>query len=324
MSANGLARCARKIFIGDVHGCFDELRLLLNKIGHDPKRDELYFVGDIVAKGPKSNECVDLVQNTPRTYSILGNHDYEVLRVGKACNIIPSHIKIPTFSFSQYVARDPLSMTNHQRCAEHISQSNIEYLASMPLYLQPHPKLRVVHAGIIPNVSMDKQDAWNLMNIRNIIEKPTPKHTDLMIAGKPAKQRAAMEGTGYHDLGDAWYTFYDGPEHIFYGHDAKRRLQTCAYTTGLDTGCCYGGFLTAAVVKYIEDTDELIHEGNEQQYALDDWEQNTKRYVSDAGLVYRLYQQKAERAYTPMHKDLGMKRWHHHHHDHHEDEDVQG
>ena len=47
-----LTRYCRKIFVGDLHGCFDELMLLLNRIKHDSKRDELYFVGDLVVKGP--------------------------------------------------------------------------------------------------------------------------------------------------------------------------------------------------------------------------------------------------------------------------------
>ena len=52
----------RKIVIGDVHGCLDELRELIGKIG--PSQDDhLFFVGDLIDKGPFSSQVVDLVQS---------------------------------------------------------------------------------------------------------------------------------------------------------------------------------------------------------------------------------------------------------------------
>jgi len=299
---SSLARYCRKIFVGDLHGCFDELMFLLNRINHDPKRDELYFVGDLVVKGPKSNDCVDFVRSTNRTYSVMGNHDYELLRVGRATNLIPSDIKIPQFSFSQYAARDPLTMTNHIETAKSLSKQNVEYLASLPLHLSPHPKLRVVHAGIIPNIEMQKQRPWNLLNMRNIIERPTPKHGDLMINNQPATPRQSYEGTGYHDLGAPWVQLYSGPEHIFFGHDAKRNLQIATYATGLDTGACYGGSLTAAIIKCDENTDDIINSLNEEKYKTEDWEDQTMKYQSAGGIIYRLIQQKSSKVYIPMNK----------------------
>ena len=44
------------IIIGDVHGCFDELKLLLAKCEYEEGKDMLIFVGDLVNKGPKSCE----------------------------------------------------------------------------------------------------------------------------------------------------------------------------------------------------------------------------------------------------------------------------
>eukprot|EP01084_Bolivina_argentea_P160514 279509_1 len=302
---SNLARYCRKIFVGDVHGCFDELMLLLNRLKHDPKRDELYFVGDLAVKGPKSNDVIEFIRTTQKTYSVMGNHDYELLRVARACNILHSDIKIPSFQFSTYYSKDPLSMIQHIECAKTLSKSNVEYMASLPLSLSPHPKLRVVHAGLIPHIELSKQNAWTLMNIRNIIEKPTPKHIDLTINNRPVPPRQSLEGSGYHDLGVPWINVYSGPEHVFFGHDAKRSLQLGKYATGLDTGVCYGGTLTAAIVKCDENHDDLINEIHENQYQFEEWEMdNINTYVSASGVVYRLIQQKANEVYRNPFKDI--------------------
>jgi len=57
----------RTIFVGDVHGCFDELMMLLEKCSYDLSKDRLVFVGDVINKGPKSKEVLQWIMNHPGT-----------------------------------------------------------------------------------------------------------------------------------------------------------------------------------------------------------------------------------------------------------------
>lgn len=64
--------------IGDVQGCYDELRLLLKKIKYNPDRDQLWFAGDLVNRGPKSLETLRFVKHHASA-CVLGNHDLHLL-----------------------------------------------------------------------------------------------------------------------------------------------------------------------------------------------------------------------------------------------------
>ena len=69
-----LARGGRLILVGDVHGCCDELELLLAKAGWERGRDRVVLLGDLVNKGPKSVEVVRLARRE-NFLAVRGNHD---------------------------------------------------------------------------------------------------------------------------------------------------------------------------------------------------------------------------------------------------------
>ena len=70
----------RTIVIGDIHGCFDELTDLLNLV-ELTKVDRVVTVGDLIVKGEKNREVLDLFIDDKRFSSVIGNHDRKLRQV---------------------------------------------------------------------------------------------------------------------------------------------------------------------------------------------------------------------------------------------------
>ena len=199
---------SRLIIVGDIHGCLGEFNLLLEKAKFNPERDVLLLLGDLVNKGYDS---VGVVRRAIQLKAkcILGNHDVALL----------NHIMAPDMGNEN----DPL-----WQLAQGFPQDCIAYLKSLPYAFRvPQFNLIIVHAGMNPKVPLEEQNVWELIHMRSIDEKT---------------------GQCWEDLkGTLWAQTWKGPEHVIFGHDARSGLQQCEYATGLDTGCCYGKYLTGII-----------------------------------------------------------------------------
>ncbi|CAN0170121.1 unnamed protein product [Ectocarpus sp. 6 AP-2014] len=217
---------AEVIVVGDIHGCYGEMVSLLERCGYrlgneeDRERFSVVLAGDLVNKGPGN---VDVVR-TARDEGFLavrGNHDNFALAAATG---------VGRFSPKEGEgggAKPPLWV-------EQLSSDDLQWISALP-YTLSFPSLGciIVHAGLVPGVPLNGQDAEAMSCMRNVVE----------IEG----------GGGYEprtlpDQGLAWAKAWKGPEHVYFGHDAKRGFQKEAFATGLDTGCVYGRSLTAVVL----------------------------------------------------------------------------
>ena len=197
----------RAIFIGDVHGCRDELASLLDKVAF-ARGDRLVMVGDLVVRGPDPRGTLDLLREA-HARAVRGNHEDRLLR----------HRERP--------ADSPLSALA-LATARTLRKRDWSWLASLPLWIDvPEHGVRVVHAGLAPGVPIERQEPRTLMYARCLDR-----------AGMPTEKR------GYRLWGEA----YTGPPHVIFGHNAREEPQIHPWATGLDTGCVYGGYLTAMVL----------------------------------------------------------------------------
>jgi hypothetical protein len=225
----------RLIVIGDVHGCSSELEALLTRLA--PVRDDrLIFVGDLVAKGPNTRLVLQTVRRLGAEVT-LGNHEKRLLDARAA----------------RREGRPlPRLEPTHERALDELTDDDWTLIEAMPLWLDVDRHVRVVHAGIVPGIPMDQQDPQHLVTLRSISE-----------SGEPSSK-----------WGPPWAARYEGPPHIVFGHNARKDPQLHPDATGLDTGCVYGGSLTALVIPLgstppaaHERADALIAEPARRAYA---------------------------------------------------------
>ena len=202
----------RTIIVGDIHGCADELQLLLRRCGH-VRGDRVVLAGDLVAKGPDSQGVVQFARESG-ALAVLGNHDAFAL----------AH---------RHEAHKP----SHQGRRSYIATLHAEdweYLQALPLYLRLGPTkpgesdYLVVHAGFAPGVPLDKQKREHMLSLRSIADTGEP--TSRLLLHYP------------------WAARWPGPERVVFGHDAVRGLQRWPQALGIDTGCVYGRLLTALIL----------------------------------------------------------------------------
>jgi bis(5'-nucleosyl)-tetraphosphatase (symmetrical) len=249
--------------IGDIQGCDTELGLLLKAIKYSADRDQLWFVGDLVNRGPESLQTLRRIRALGDAATVtLGNHDLHLLAVA--------------FGAARRRSGDTLD----EILAAPDRASLLEWLISRPLLHEERPlNLCLLHAGLAPQWDMatarscareleralqqdperlfqqmygDEPDRWTdslggaerLRFIANCLTRlryvDAEGRLALRVKGSPKKAQAKTLIPWFEAAQARWR----GPRVVF-GHWSTLGFFNNADVTGLDTGCVWGGSLTA-------------------------------------------------------------------------------
>ena len=232
--------------IGDIHGCFDELVELLKELGYEistrlegetivkpPPGRKAIFVGDLVDRGPKVVEVLRLVmgmQEANAAICVPGNHDIKLLRALHGRNVNPTHGLAETLS-----QLEKESTQFKAQIAEFLNDLVSHYVLD-------NGKLVVAHAGM--KAELQGRASGRVREFALYGE--TTGETDEF--GLPIRVN--------------WADEYRGAAMVVYGHTPVVEPQWVNRTLNIDTGCVFGGKLTA--LRYPE--KELVSVQAHQTY----------------------------------------------------------
>jgi bis(5'-nucleosyl)-tetraphosphatase (symmetrical) len=248
--------------VGDVQGCCDELEQLLARIRFSSDRDRLWLVGDLVNRGPASLAVLRLVRSLgDNATSVLGNHDLHLLAVALAG------------------AKLRRSDTLSEILAAADRDALLEWLLLRPVaHFEPAYSDLLLHAGVMPQWSTAQTLQLAAEVERSLRDSPRallatmygdqPDHWQARLAGLDrlrftinvltrlrfctADGRVDFKQKGKPDSAPSpWLPWFrvagraSGAQRIVFGHWSALGFYSGHGVLGIDTGCVWGGALTA-------------------------------------------------------------------------------
>ena len=198
---------ARTFIVGDVHGCLDMLKRLIDKIEWNPSDDRLIFIGDYIDRGEDGRGVVDYIlelkKDSPLIQCLIGNHEQMLLDYlsGTDHNSFILNGGLSTLRCYKEVTRgieDPFIPTSH-----------LDFFSSL-LSMVELDEYYVVHAGFRPKIRIQDQDLFDMIWIRD----------------------------------EFIYSDYDFAKVVIFGHTPFYSPLILKNKIGIDTGAVYGNCLT--------------------------------------------------------------------------------
>lgn len=246
--------------IGDVQGCYSELRALLAELKFSADRDQVWFVGDLVNRGPQSLETLRFVRALDaNAVTVLGNHDLHLLAVAcgshrkrKADTLDDLFAAPDRDALLDWLIRRPLAHHEHGDLLVHaglVPQWTVD--TALTLAREVESALRTDPRSLFENMYGDEPTRWTEMLVGmdrlrfaiNVLTRlrvcTVEGDVDLKMKGKPPRGHSRLR---------PWFdieTRRSTGTRIVFGHWSALGLVVRSDVVGLDSGCVWGGALTA-------------------------------------------------------------------------------
>ena len=247
--------------IGDIQGCFEALEILLERIAFDPARDRLWFVGDIVNRGPDSLAAMRFVKDLgEKAVTVLGNHDLHLLTVAEGFAKIHRGDTLD----------DILSAPDREELLAWLRRQKLMHVEA---------GWAMVHAGLLPQWSVthavelarEVEAALAGSNYRDLLQQMYGNEPDrweeslrgfdrlrVIINAMTRLRLCTPDGrmefrhkSAPLDLPDGYLPWYAIPnrasagESLIFGHWSTLGLYATDDVVALDSGCLWGNALSA-------------------------------------------------------------------------------
>jgi bis(5'-nucleosyl)-tetraphosphatase (symmetrical) len=268
--------------IGDVQGCCDELKALLQRCNYSADRDELWFVGDLVNRGPSSLQTLRYVRDLGANATVvLGNHDLHLLalaygsrRKHKEGDTLDEVLEAPDRDqLLEWLLRRPLAVFDAPR-GDFLVHAGLvpEWtpLVAAKLAREVEAVLREDPRTLFDAMYGNKPERWNdslrgMDRLRFVINVFTRMRyctadgkVDLKMKGAPGEQP------------DGFLPWFEIPARasrevrVICGHWSTLGFKRRADLLAIDTGCVWGGSLTAVNLDANQEPIQLACQGHQE------------------------------------------------------------
>ena len=206
----------KTIVIGDIHGCYNELRELVIALVQNGKynknEDKIVFLGDYIDRGKNSRKVIELIRNLQKAnnnvIALRGNHEEMFLEYQDGLDDcwLWNGYKETLMSYRGFEAQ---------------IKNDMEWMESLPIYHEDD-NFVFVHAGIDVNKKMEDQEAYTMLWVRNeFIYNNTPYYKRVIFGHTPTLNL----------------------------NQTDKPVYTYAGNVAIDTGCVFTGTLTALILE---------------------------------------------------------------------------